>query len=253
MQKPNIYIFPQLADNYGYLIKNPHAKEAAIVDPSDLEMCERILDLNDCSLSHILLTHHHDDHIAAVEDLKKKYNSKVIGYELDRQLPPLDIVMKENGKLSLFGNTYKIISTPGHTMQHICYYNLDFQILFAGDTLFSLGCGRMFEGTPQLFWESLTKIKKLPTETKIYCGHEYTLNNLKFALSIDSKNQDLKKYGEWVNKQSIDLRPTMPCELSNELKTNPFLRCDDSYFFELYQSKDPIEVFKRMRLAKDNF
>ena len=253
MQRPNIYIFPQLSDNYGYLIKIPHAREAAIVDPSDLEMCEKILDLNDCTLSHILLTHHHDDHIAAVEDLRKKYGSKVIGYELDKQLPQLDIAVKENEELSLFGNIYKIISTPGHTMQHICYFNIDFSLLFSGDTLFSLGCGRMFEGTPKLFWESLSKIKQLPPETKIYCGHEYTLNNLKFALSIDPENEDLKKYGAWINKQNIDSRPTIPFELSKELKINPFLRCDDNYFFELYQSEDPIEIFKKMRQAKDNF
>ena len=253
MQRPNIYIFPQLSDNYGYLIKIPHAREAAIVDPSDLEMCEKILDLNDCTLSHILLTHHHDDHIAAVEDLRKKYNSKVIGYELDKQLPQLDITVKENEELSLFENTYKIISTPGHTTQHICYFNIDFSLLFSGDTLFSLGCGRMFEGTPKLFWESLSKIKQLPPETKIYCGHEYTLNNLKFALSIDPENEDLKKYGAWINKQNIDSRPTIPFELSKELKINPFLRCDDNYFFELYQSEDPIEIFKKMRQAKDNF
>ena len=253
MQRPNIYIFPQLSDNYGYLIKTPHAREAAIVDPSDLEMCEKILDLNDCTLSHILLTHHHDDHIAAVEDLRKKYGSKVIGYELDKQLPQLDITVKENEELSLFGNIYKIISTPGHTMQHICYFNIDFSLLFSGDTLFSLGCGRMFEGTPQLFWESLSKIKKLPPETKIYCGHEYTLNNLKFALSIDPENEDLKKSKDWINKQYINSRPTMPSELSSELKVNPFMRCDDLYFSNFYKSKDPIEVFRKMREAKDNF
>ena len=253
MQKPNIYLFPQLSDNYGYLVKLPHAKEAAIVDPSDLEMCEKILDLNDCSLSHILLTHHHDDHTAAVEDLKKKYKAKVIGHELDDQLPNVDITVKSNQEITIFGNTYKIISTPGHTMQHICYFNQDYSILFAGDTLFSLGCGRMFEGTPELFWQSLSILKKLPKETLIYCGHEYTHSNLLFALSIDPENEDLITCGKWIEKQVLDARPTLPTELQKELSLNPFLRCEEKVFQKLYNSEDPVEVFRKMRLAKDNF
>ena len=229
MQKPNIYLFPQLSDNYGYLIKLPHAKEAAIVDPSDLEMCEKILHLNDCSLSHILLTHHHDDHTAAVNDLKKKYNSKVIGHNLDDKLPNVDISVKADEEISIFDNTYKIISTPGHTMQHICYFNKDFSILFAGDTLFSLGCGRMFE------------------------GNEYTYSNLLFALSIDPENKDLSEHGKWIKKQCVDARPTLPTKLQKELNLNPFLRCDNEVFKKLYNSDDPIEVFSKMRSAKDNF
>jgi|TARA_B110000114_G_C15096401_1_gene401734 hydroxyacylglutathione hydrolase len=253
MQKPNIYLFPQLSDNYGYLIKLPHAKEAAIVDPSDLEMCEKILHLNDCSLSHILLTHHHDDHTAAVNDLKKKYNSKVIGHNLDDKLPNVDISVKADEEISIFDNTYKIISTPGHTMQHICYFNKDFSILFAGDTLFSLGCGRMFEGTPELFWKSLKILKRLPKETLVYCGHEYTYSNLLFALSIDPENKDLSEHGKWIKKQCVDARPTLPTKLQKELNLNPFLRCDNEVFKKLYNSDDPIEVFSKMRSAKDNF
>lgn len=253
MQKPNIYIFPQLSDNYGYLIKQPHGKEAAIVDPSDIEMCEKILELNECSLSHILLTHHHDDHIAAVEDLKKKYNAKVVGHELDRNLPELDIKVQADQNISIFDNVYQIISTPGHTIQHICYFNKNFSILFAGDTLFSLGCGRMFEGTPELFWNSLKALKKLPEETMVYCGHEYTLSNLFFALSIDPTNKNLVEYGEWIKKQSIDARPTIPTKLRKELDLNPFLRCDEEKFQKLYNSNNPTEVFSKMRLAKDSF
>lgn len=253
MINPNIYIFPQLSDNYGYLIKKPHAKEAIIVDPSDFKMCEKILELNDCNLSHILITHHHSDHISAVDDLKKKFNSVVLGNKRDTKIPTPDIGVNHNDVIEILDNKYKIISTPGHTMEHICYFDIENKILFAGDTLFSLGCGRMFEGTPELFWKSILEIKKLPNETKIYCGHEYTLNNFKFALSIDPKNEDLTEYGKWIKKQCMESRPTMPCELDKELKINPFIRCDDSYFFDLYKTQDPIEVFKRMRQAKDNF
>ncbi|MAV82012.1 MAG: hydroxyacylglutathione hydrolase [Pelagibacteraceae bacterium] len=253
MQKPNIYIFPQLTDNYGYLIKNPHENEGAIIDPSDLEMCEKILKLNDCSLTYILLTHHHDDHISAVSDLKKKYNCTVIGNESDELLPSLDLKVKTDQEISILNSKYRIISTPGHTMQHICYYNKDHHLLFAGDTLFSVGCGRMFEGTPEFFWESLSKIKLLDNKTLIYFGHEYTQSNVKFALSIDPNNSDLIEYGKWVERQYLDSRPTVPASLESELKINPFLRCDNSYFKNFFKSTNPVEIFKKMRAAKDTF
>ncbi len=129
----------------------------------------------------------------------------------------------------------------------------DCNILFSGDTLFSIGCGRMFEGTPQIFWESLSKIKQLPEETTIYCGHEYTLSNVKFALSIHPDNQDLQKYANWVEHQEQEHRPTLPTKLLDQLKCNPFLQCDHEHFQKLYKSTDPIEVFGQMRKAKDNF
>ena len=253
MVKPNIYLFPQLEDNYGYLIKNPHSTEGILVDPSDLKMCLKILELNDCKATHILLTHHHDDHIAAVQDLKNKFQSIVVGYENDNNIPQPDLKVKDEEIFDIHQNKFKVIHTPGHTLQHINYFMPDYNILFSGDTLFSIGCGRMFEGTPEVFWESLSKIKQLPEETTIYCGHEYTLSNVKFALSIYPDNQDLQKYANWVENQEVEHRPTLPTKLLDQLKCNPFLQCDLEHFQKLYKSTDPIEVFRQMRKAKDNF
>ena len=253
MLKPNIYLFPQLEDNYGYLIKNPHATEGILVDPSDLKMCLKILELNDCKATHILLTHHHDDHIAAVQDLKNKFQSIVVGYEDDKNIPQPDLKVKDEEIFEIHHNKFKVIHTPGHTLQHINYFMPNYNILFSGDTLFSIGCGRMFEGTPEVFWESLSKIKQLPEETTIYCGHEYTLSNVKFALSINPHNPDLQKYANWVKHQEEEHRPTLPTKLLDQLKCNPFLQCDHEHFQKLYKSTDPIEVFRQMRKAKDNF
>ena len=253
MLKPNIYLFPQLDDNYGYLIKNPHATEGILVDPSDIKLCLKILELNDCKATHILLTHHHDDHIAAVQDLKNKFQSIVVGYENDKKIPEPDLKVKDEEIFEIYQNKFKVIHTPGHTLQHINYFMPDCNILFSGDTLFSIGCGRMFEGTPEVFWESLSKIKQLPEETTIYCGHEYTLSNVKFALSIHPDNQDLQKYANWVENQEEEHRPTLPTKLLDQLKCNPFLQCDLEHFQKLYKSTDPIEVFRQMRKAKDNF
>ena len=253
MVRPNVYLFPQLEDNYGYLIKNPHSTEGILVDPSDLEMCLKILELNDCSPTHILLTHHHDDHIGAVQDLKNKFQSIVVGFEHDKKIPQPDLFVKDEEIIEIHQNKFKVLHTPGHTLQHVNYFILEHNILFSGDTLFSMGCGRMFEGTPELFWQSLSKIKKLPEDTTIYCGHEYTLSNVKFALSIHPENQDLHKYALWTEHQEKEHRPTIPAKLIDQIKCNPFLQCDSPHFQELYKSTDATEVFGKMRKAKDNF
>ena len=253
MVRPNVYLFPQLEDNYGYLIKNPHATEGVLVDPSYLEMCLKILELNDCSPTHVLLTHHHDDHIAAVQDLKNKFQSIIIGFEHDEKIPQPDLRVKDDEIFEIHQNKFKVIHTPGHTLQHINYFMPEHNILFSGDTLFSMGCGRMFEGTPEVFWQSLSKIKQLPDNTNIYCGHEYTLSNVKFALSIYPENQDLHKYALWTDHQEKEHRPTIPTKLIDQLKCNPFLQCDSPHFQELYKSTDATEVFGKMRKAKDNF
>jgi hydroxyacylglutathione hydrolase len=253
MVRPNVYLFPQLEDNYGYLIKNPHSTEGILVDPSDLEMCLKILELNDCSPTHILLTHHHDDHIGAVQDLKNKFQSIIVGFEHDKKIPQPDLFVKDEEIIEIHQNKFKVLHTPGHTLQHVNYFILEHNILFSGDTLFSMGCGRMFEGTPELFWQSLSKIKKLPEDTTIYCGHEYTLSNVKFALSIHPENQDLHKYALWTEHQEKEHRPTIPAKLIDQIKCNPFLQCDSPHFQELYKSTDATEVFGKMRKAKDNF
>ncbi len=253
MPKPNIYLFPQWQDNYGYLIKNPHATEGVLVDPCDIKMCLKILELNECEASHILLTHHHDDHVHAVSEIKEKFNSIIVGYTNDDQIPTPDKSVNQDEFFEILGQKYQLIHTPGHTLQHVNYFMPEHNILFSGDTIFSVGCGRMFEGTPDIFWNSLSKIKNLPKNTKIYCGHEYTLSNIKFALSIDPNNTDLKKLSKWALNQEKEHRPTIPTTLSEQLLSNPFLRCDSDYFLKYYQCQNPVEVFAKMRSAKDNF
>ena len=153
----------------------------------------------------------------------------------------------------LLGNKYHLIHTPGHTLQHVNYFMPDHNILFSGDTLFNVGCGRMFEGTPEGYWESLSKIKALPSDTKIYCGHEYTLANINFALSIDPNNQDLIKLSKWAAHREKEHRPTIPTTLSEQLLSNPFLRCDSEYFLNHYKCQNPVDVFAKMRSGKDSF
>ena len=258
MQKPNVYLFPQLDDNYGYLIKNPHETKGVLVDPSDLSMCLKILELNDCVASHILITHHHDDHIAAVGEIKSKFNSLVIGYKNDSKIPKPDKEVVDHETFEILGNEYKVIHTPGHTLQHINFFMPQHNILFSGDTLFSIGCGRMFEGTPEVFWDSLCKIKQLPKDTKIYCGHEYTLSNLKFAIEADSSNKDLIKEYEQIKKlRNIDC-PSLPSTLDRELKVNPFLRYDNYSIKnkikkEFGISGNGLDIFTALRKWKDSF
>ena len=241
MQKPNVYLFPQLDDNYGYLIKNPHETKGVLVDPSDLSMCLKILELNDCVASHILITHHHDDHIAAVGEIKSKFNSLVIGYKNDSKIPKPDIEVVDHEPFEILGNEYKVIHTPGHTLQHINFFMPQHNILFSGDTLFSIGCGRMFEGTPEVFWDSLCKIKQLPKDTKIYCGHEYTLNNSNFCINYDKENSALKDKIKLIKKKLDNNLPTMPTTIKEELECNIFLR-----------SKD-VKSFSKLRDLKDKF
>ena len=200
-----------------------------------------------------LLTHHHDDHVAAVGDIKKKFNSTIVGYVKDTQIPSPDMSVQNDEVFELLGSKYHLIHTPGHTLHHVNYFMPDHNILFSGDTLFNVGCGRMFEGTPEGYWESLSKIKALPSDTKIYCGHEYTLANINFALSIDPNNQDLIKLSKWAAHREKEHRPTIPATLSEQLLSNPFLRCDSDYFLNHYKCQNPVDVFAKMRSGKDSF
>ena len=211
MARPNVYLFPQLEDNYGYLIKNPHATEGILVDPSDLDMCLKILELNDCSPTHILLTHHHDDHIAAVQDLKNKFQSIIVGYEHDKKIPQPDILVKDEEIFEIQQNKFKVIHTPGHTLQHVNYFILEHNILFSGDTLFSMGCGRMFEGTPEVFWQSLSKIKQLPDNLYFtdVNGEQFKKSDGNQGIIVGPESgftsQELNEFKQITNAQSVNL------------------------------------------------
>ena len=237
-----VEIIPCLQDNYSYLIIDENNLEACVVDPSEAKPIIDYLSDKNINLKYILNTHHHYDHIGGNTELKKKFGSIVLGFNGDaKRIPEIDILLKDNEIWNSGNFKAKIIHIPGHTLGHICFYFFDENLLFTGDTLFSLGCGRIFEGTYEQMYESLNKLKSLPKETKIYCGHEYTLNNSKFCLEHDSENSSLLKKIEFIKKQRNNNLPTIPSTLQDEIDCNIFLRAND------------LKTFSKLRNLKDNF
>ena len=189
-----IEIIPCLQDNYSYLIIDESNNSACVIDPSESRPIINFVEKNNIKLKYILNTHHHFDHIGGNEELKKKFGSIILGFEKDSyRIPKIDVLLEDNQIWKAENFIAKIIHVPGHTSGHICFHFFNEKIIFTGDTLFSLGCGRIFEGTYKEMFNSLSKIKSLPKETKIYCGHEYTLSNSRFCVKYDFKNLNLKK------------------------------------------------------------
>ena len=189
-----IEIIPCLQDNYSYLIIDDANNSACVIDPSESQPIINFLEKKIIKLKYILNTHHHYDHVGGNKELKKKYGSVVVGFKGDSErIPGIDILLEDNQIWKAENFEAKIMHIPGHTSGHICFHFFKEKLVFTGDTLFSLGCGRIFEGSYEEMFESLKKIKVLPKETKIYCGHEYTLNNAKFCKEYDSENKDLQK------------------------------------------------------------
>tara|TARA_Y100000590_G_scaffold294167_1_gene331440 strand:+ start:1017 stop:1778 length:762 start_codon:yes stop_codon:yes gene_type:complete len=251
-----ITTIPCLTDNYAYIINDDKTKTIGVVDPSEAKPIIYYLEKENLKLNYILNTHHHFDHIGGNTELKKKYNAKVIGFAGDKhRIPGIDIAIKDNEKW-LFGNSkVKILHIPGHTLGHICFFFEKEKIVFTGDTLFSLGCGRIFEGDYKQMLSSLNKIKELPKDTKIYCGHEYTYKNAEFCLKYDENNINLKKKFEKIKKLRSENLPTIPSSLEDELKSNIFLRCDKNELkIKLnMQNQEDFKVFKKVRDLKDHF
>ena len=248
-------IIPCLSDNYSYLIHEEETGTTSIIDPSEFNACDRIINKYK-KLDFILNTHHHADHVGANLELKKKYNSKILGSLLDKnRIPGIDILLEKNQKHKIGSLEFEVIFIPGHTKGHIAFFFSEKKIAFTGDTLFSLGCGRVFEGTHEEMFNSLNKIKNLPLDTKIYCGHEYTKSNLNFCLKYDSKNTFLKEKKIDIQKKLSSNQPTIPTTLSQEIKTNIFLRCNDPEIKRTLDLKDSseIEVFSKLRDLKDSF
>jgi len=250
-----IEIIPCLSDNYSYLIHEKKLNTVSIVDPSEFKTCDEAIKKYK-KLDFILNTHHHADHVGANLELKKKYNSKILGSDLDKnRIPGIDIFLKENQKQKIGNLEFEVIFIPGHTKGHIAFFFRKEKIAFTGDTLFSLGCGRVFEGTHEEMFNSLNKIKNLPTDTKIYCGHEYTKTNLNFCLTYDPTNKLLKEKKVDILKKLNFNQPTIPSTLGQEIKTNIFLRCNDPEIKHAIGLKDSseLEVFSKLRDLKDTF
>ena len=250
-----IEIIPCLSDNYSYLIHEKKFNTISIVDPSEFKSCDEAIKKYK-KLDFILNTHHHADHVGANLELKKKYNSKILGSDLDKKrIPGIDIFLKENQKQKIGNLEFEVIFIPGHTKGHIAFFFRKEKIAFTGDTLFSLGCGRVFEGTHEEMFNSLNKIKNLPPDTKIYCGHEYTKTNLNFCLTYDPTNKLLKEKQVDILKKLNSNQPTIPSTLGQEIETNIFLRCNDPEIKHAIGLKDSseLEVFSKLRDLKDTF
>ena len=249
-----ILIIKCLNDNYAYIYLNDK-KEAFVVDPSEASPVIDTLEKNNLQLKYILNTHHHFDHIGGNFELKEKYNCKVVGSKKDRdRIPGIDIEISDGDYWSFKEHTAQIIEIPGHTSGHIAFFFKSLNAVFTGDTLFSLGCGRLFEGTPTMMWNSLKKLRALPDQTKIYCGHEYTLSNGKFINSIYPSEDMRLKIESLVELNEKNL-PSIPSTIADEKKMNIFLKADDINLIKNLglNGKSPEEVFGYIRELKDNF
>ena len=250
-----IEIIPCLNDNYSYLVLDESTKTISLIDPAEFNTCDKIIQKYK-RLDYILNTHHHVDHVDGNLKLKEKYSAKVLGFELDKnRIPGIDILLKE-GKLYKIGNLeFEVIFTPGHTAGHIAFYFRKEKIVFTGDTLFSLGCGRIFEGNHKDMLNSLNKLKALPPETKIFCGHEYTASNLNFCLNYDPDNILLKEKSIIISSKLKNNQPSIPTLIGDEIKTNVFLRCNEPIIKEKLKLKDcsDLEIFTKLRDLKDTF
>jgi len=236
-----VEIIPCLQDNYSYLIIDEN-NNACVIDPSEAKPVIDLVERKKINLKYILNTHHHYDHIGGNEELKKKYNSIVVGYKDDAErIPGINVLVENNQVWKNDNFEAKIIHIPGHTTGHISFHFFNEKLIFTGDTLFSLGCGKIFEGTYQEMFESLNKIKSLPADTKIYCGHEYTLQNSKFCIKHDPENTNLQNKILEITKKLGKDQPTIPSTLKDEIECNIFLRAKN------------VESFSKLRDLKDNF
>ena len=242
-------------DNYIWLVSTNEG--SIVVDPGESKEILNLIDTNQIDLKGVLITHHHYDHTNGLLDLTKKMNLEVYG---PKKIEGINNIVKESDKFSLIGIDFEVIEIPGHTLDHLAFYSSNNKdpILFCGDTLFAGGCGRVFEGTFEQMFKSLKKISNYPKETKIFCGHEYTLSNLKFALEVDKDNKDLMNEFNNIEKLISSDIPSLPTNLNKELKLNPFLRCHDIDIKNKVIEKfdiidDELQIFTALRKWKDNF
>lgn len=248
---------PLLRDNYAYVLHDAASGDTAVLDPSSSLPILELLDAKGWTLNYILNTHHHFDHTGGNEDIKSRTNCKIVSSYTDRERIPggADITLKEGDEFSLGASTANIMEIPGHTIGDIAYYFAQEQAVFCGDALFSLGCGKMFEGTPEQMWNSLRRIADLPRDTKLYCGHEYTQANGQFALSVDPHNDALKNYLHQVDDIRREGRSTVPSTIAIEVAANPFLRAPAivTELGELGPAPSPHDAFAHLRHKKDQF
>ncbi|MGN6516914.1 MAG: hydroxyacylglutathione hydrolase [Rhizomicrobium sp.] len=245
---------PCLSDNYAYLVTDSGAGICAVVDPSEPEPVKRALAQQGLKLTHILNTHHHLDHCGGNLALKYAFGAEVVGPGKDRgRIPGIDTGVSEGEPWHFGPHKVTVLEIPAHTSSHLAFV-FD-GAAFTGDTLFAMGCGRLFEGTPQMMWDSLSKLMRLHDATKIYCGHEYTLNNGRFALTLEPHNAALQARMKEVEALRAQGRPTIPSTMELEKKTNPFLRPDSKEIRATLgmENASDVAVFAEIRKRKDSF
>lgn len=255
MSALEIHQFPCLSDNYGYLVHDPVSGETAVIDTPDADRILSEAKSKGWTITQIWNTHWHPDHTGGNLKIKDKTGCVIIGPAGEEEkIPGLDRAVTEGSLVNLGAHAARVLELPGHTLGHCAYSMEDDGLAFVGDTLFALGCGRLFEGSAEQMWDSLSKLKALPEDTTIYCAHEYTAANAKFAVTIEPENKDLSAYSERVTELRSQNKPTVPTTLSAELAANPFLRADVPELQDaMGHSGDAVATFAEIRKRKDNF
>jgi hydroxyacylglutathione hydrolase len=249
-------VFPARSDNYGYLLHDEASGYTAALDAPEAKAIKDALERRGWALTDIFITHHHIDHVEAIPEIKSLYGARVTGpHDEAGKIEGLDVLVRGGDRVLLGETAFDIYDTPGHTLGHIAYHDAHGKHLFSADALFSLGVGRMFEGTPGPMWDGLVKLRDLPDETLVYCGHEYTESNARFALSIDPDNTVLQARAAEVTQLRAEGKATIPFTLGEDKAANPFLRADDPALAARMglAGAAPGEVFGAIRRAKDNF
>lgn len=256
MSHLNVHLIKCLSDNYSYIIFNPISKKAIIIDPAEANPLIDAITKLKLNLEYILITHHHQDHVDGNIELKNKFNCKIVGFADDaNRIPGIDIIIKDKEIFNFEDEEIQLNFSPGHTSGHVFFYFKKNKLAFVGDVVFTLGCGRIFEGTAKDMYQSVKKIKSLPDEVKIFCGHEYTESNLKFCLTYDQDNGDLTKRAAKIKSLRSKGLPTVPTTILDEKQTNIFFRCNDKAISQKLglEGHSEEKVFKKLRELKDNF
>jgi len=249
-------LFLCLKDNYGVLLHDPASGATAAIDAPEAGPIEAALKSTGWKLTDILVTHHHHDHTGGIAELKGRHRCRVVAPAGEAaKIPLIDETVHEGSKVSVGKIEANVLETPGHTAGHISYWFHTDKLVFAGDTLFSIGCGRVIEGTPEMMWDSLKKLRDLPGDTRIYCGHEYTLANIKFAQTIEPENRALAARAEEAARQIATNLPTIPTTIDQEKAANPFLRADVPAVAASVglAGKPAAQVFAEVRARKNKF
>jgi len=251
-----IHQIPGWDANYGYLAHDAASASTAVIDPAEAEVVLKAAEAKGWNITHILNTHHHPDHVGGNLESKQATGCTIVGARSDAgRIPGIDVQVGEGDTYEMGSATAKVFDVPGHTSGHIAYWFEESDALFCGDTLFALGCGRLFEGTAEQMWRSLDKFRALPDTTRVYCAHEYTQANARFAVTVDPENAALAARVGEIDRLRAEGRPTVPSTIAEELATHPFMRADDDGIAATVglTGADPVAIFAEVRGRKDRF